>query len=88
MCPLQIHFGKIWGNPGLFLFTSVLLQFQFQQYKLKKGRWFAWELNPQLQDGIRRQNHGAKVAIVLQCLHRIVLQQIHRSLKLKQNVFE
>ena len=43
----------------LFIFILFLLQFK---YKLKKLSYCAWDLNPGLQDGRRRQNHGAMTA--------------------------
>ena len=49
-------------NPDLFLFIFVLFSLQLQKHKLKKCRWCAWDLNPGLQDGRRRQNHGAMAA--------------------------
>ena len=48
--------SKIWAKPGLFfVFIFVIfslypittqIQFQFQQYKLKKRRWCVWDSNP------------------------------------------
>ena len=32
---------------------------QFEQYKLEKHRWCAWDPNPGWQDGRRRRIHGA-----------------------------
>ena len=52
--------------PASFLFIRPFLihqlQFQFQQNKLKKCRWCAWDSNPGPQDCRCRQNHGAMAA--------------------------
>ena len=70
-CELQKKFYneillKIWTNPCLFLFICIHVlfqyQLQFQNYKLKKHRWCAWDSNPGLQVGRRRWNHGAMAA--------------------------
>ena len=59
---LLLHFFEKMGQSRPLLFIFVLFQLQFQ-YKLKKKlRWCAWELNPGLQDGRRRRNHGAMAA--------------------------
>ena len=49
------------SRPVLFIFFLFSLQFQ---YKLKKHRWCAWDLNPGPQDGRRRRNHGAMAATI------------------------
>ena len=54
----SIKFFK-WANPGPF---SSFFSLQFQLYKLKKHRWFAWDSNLGLQDERPRLNHGAMVA--------------------------
>ena len=50
--------------PASFCFIFVLFSLQFQ-HKLKKHRWWAWDLNPGPQDGRRRQNHGAMTTQLL-----------------------
>ena len=59
-------FFKYGPIPASFSFIFVLSSFQFhlqfQQYKLKKHVWCAWDSNPGEQDGRRRTNHGAMAA--------------------------
>ena len=60
----ESFFKKKWANAGLFFvyFRSFhiriqLTKIQFELYKLKKHRWYAWDSNPGWQDGRRRQIH-------------------------------
>ena len=55
-------FKKMGQSFSSFLFIFVLFSSHFQQFKLKKCRWCAWDSNPWLQNGRRRRNHGATVA--------------------------
>ena len=58
---VKSFFFKYGPIPASFSFIFVLFTLQFN-YKLKKHRWSAWDLNPGPQDGRRRQNHGAMAA--------------------------
>ena len=70
-----------WANSGLFLFISAFSHYNFNNTNWKKLRWCALDLNPQLQEGRCRQNHGAMAAaqplnieyiqLVLDCLGSI-----------------
>ena len=53
-------FFKYGPIPASFSFIFVLFTPRFN-YKLKKRRLCAWDSNPELQDGKRRQNYGAMV---------------------------
>ena len=50
----------------LFVYFCIFLRkgFYFQKifFVLKKRRWCAWDLNPRLQNGRRKQYHGAMAA--------------------------
>ena len=63
---LQIRFSILpYTNsgpiPGSFV-NFVLFSLQFQEYKLKKRRWCAWDLNPGPPYGRCIWNHGAMAA--------------------------
>ena len=69
-CHMNVHkFHFINGsNPVPLLFIFVLFSTQLQMLcniycKWKKYWWCAWDLNPGLQDGSRRQIHWATVAV-------------------------
>ena len=62
---VKAHTFKYGPNPAFISFIFILfsfqkeIQFQFQQYKLKKHWWCACDSNPGPQNVRRRQNHWA-----------------------------
>ena len=48
--------------PASFCLFSLFSHYNFNKTNWKKHRWCAWDSNLGLQDGRRRQNHGAMAA--------------------------
>ena len=56
---------KYMGQSRPLLFIFVLFTSQINYKLKKKRRWSAWDLNPGLQDGRRRRNHGANSMLIV-----------------------
>ena len=72
-------FKKMGQSRPLFLF-SFISHYNFNTNWIKH-RWCAWDSNPQLQNGRRRQNHGA-MAATLKYLFLLTMSAI-TSIELK-----
>ena len=58
----MFFFKKMGQSRPLFCLFSFFSSYNFNNTNWKKHWWCAWDSNPGLQDGGRRQNHGAMAA--------------------------
>ena len=63
---IQSFFLKKMGQSRPLSSMFVLFSLQFQWYKLKKHRWWAWDSNQRLQNGRCRWNHRDMTAAQIQ----------------------